>query len=290
VTRRSWVEPVAILASLALALTACRWNDTILAVHDSGPDTGGPADANNGTDQAGSCSSRPVVDAGGDLGQGLVAWYRCESATGTDGTVLPDSSTRGNDAVLRAGASGSAGSTFSAGKIGNALNLVEASKGYVELPPGLLANACEATIATWVYINSDSNAWARIWDFGADTNSYMFLTRITNLDQLARFGITIAGSAHEQLITGSTAVPFRKWTHVAVVLGPSGGMLYFDGQVVGTNPSMTLRPADLGSMPNIYIGRSQYSVDPYLNGSVDEFRVYNRALSPEEVQALAGST
>lgn len=236
------------------------------------------------------CGRQVAIDAGGGLGEGLVAWYRCESGTGAGGKVLPDSSGRGHDGTLLAGEAGSAGHSFSSGKVGNALNLVEANKGYVALPAGLLADACEATIAAWVYVNSDSNSWSRIWDFGNDTNSYMFLTRITNTDQLARFGITNAGGAREELIIGQTPVPYRKWTHVAVVLGPSGGTLYFDGVVFGTNPSMALRPADLGSTANNYIGRSQYAVDPYFNGSVDEVRVYSRALSPEEIRALAEGT
>lgn len=273
-----------ILPSVALALTACRWSDPLLVVHDGG------TDRNGGTDQSTSCSSQAGIDASGDLTEGLVAWYRCESAAGPSGTVLPDSSGHGNDGTLVTGAGGSPGYSFAPGKVGNALDLTEANKGYAALPAGLLANACEATIATWVYINSDSNAWARIWDFGNGTNAYMFLTRITNVDQLARFGITVGGSAHEELIKGQTAVPFRKWTHVAVVLDASGGTLYFDGAVAGTNSSMTLRPADLGSTANNYIGRSQFSIDPYLEGSVDEFRIYNRALSPDEIQALANGS
>jgi hypothetical protein len=236
--------------------------------------------------KGGLCGDRVAIDAGGAT-EGLVAWYRCESATGAAQSVLADSSGHGNDATLHAGAGTSAGHTFSAGKVGNALNLIEADKGYVAMPAGLLANACEATIATWVYVNSDSNSWSRIWDFGSDTTSYMFLTRITNTDQLARFGITNKGGSNEEVVKGQTPVPYRKWTHVAVVLGPSGGTLYFDGEVVGTNPSMALRPVDLGSTSKNYIGRSQYTADPYFNGSVDEFRVYTRALSADEIRTLA---
>jgi hypothetical protein len=251
----------------------------------------GLPDSDAGTDAMeagmGACGNHAAIDAGGGLTDGLVAWYRCEAATGASETVLPDASGRGNDATLHAGTGTSAGQTFSAGKVGNALTLIEANKGYVAMPAGLLANACEATIAAWVYVNSDNNSWSRIWDFGSDTTSYMFLTRITNTDELARFGITNKGGSNEEVIKGQTPVPYRKWTHVAVVLGPAGGTLYFDGEVVGSNPSMALRPADLGSTSKNYIGRSQYTADPYFNGSVDEFRVYTRALSADEIRTLA---
>jgi hypothetical protein len=49
---------------------------------------------------------------------------------------------------------------------------------------------------------------------------------------------------------------------------------------------MTLRPADLGSTPNNYIGRSQFSWDPYFDGDIDELRIYNRALSADAIKAL----
>ena len=62
--------------------------------------------------------------------------------------------------------------------------------------------------------------------------------------------------------------------------------VYVDGLKAGENASITLRPADLGNTPNNFIGRSQVAADPYLNGSIDEFRVYDRALSPGEIQAL----
>ena len=307
---------------VALPVAACSWSDALLTAHDGGGaggpasgGTGGAADGGAGgavgggadggaggahggagAEAAGEacagsvCGSHVGVDAGNGLTEGLVAWYRCESAAGTTETVLPDSTAHGNDGTLVTGAAGAPGHSFAAGRIGNALDLSYANEGYVTLPAGLLADACEATIATWVYINSNVNAWTRIWDFGQDTTSYMFLTPITNTDDLARFGMSICGNTQEEVITGQAPIATLTWTHVAVVLGPSGGTLYVDGAPVGTNSSMTLRPADLGSTPYNYIGRSQFSDDPYLDADIDDFRVYDRALSPEEIQALASGS
>jgi uncharacterized protein len=88
------------------------------------------------------------------------------------------------------------------------------------------------------------------------------------------------------MIDGQASLPTGIWTHVAVVLGPAGGLLYLDGAVVGTSAGMTLRPADLGAMPASYIGRSHFAGDPYLDGRIDDLRIYNRALSPEEILSL----
>jgi len=264
------------------ATTACRWNDALLTIRE-----GGALLHDSGTSLSGVCANHESIDGSAGSTSSLVAWYPCESAAGAAETLLPDSTLHGNDGTLMTGTGGGAGYSFATGKVGNALDLVLAKKGYVTLPAGLLAEACEATIATWVYINSNVNAWTRIWDFGQDTNVYMFLTPITNTDNVARFGISLNGNTHEEDIIAPTEVPTLKWTHVAVVLGPSGGILYFNGVPVGSNTSMTLRPANLGHTQNNYIGRSQFSDDPYLDGDIDELRIYDRALSPEEILALA---
>ena len=224
------------------------------------------------------------VDAGtgGTLSQGLIAWYACEQASGT--TTLPDQSGNNNATLGSNGTGGASGYSFSTGKVNNALTLNGASKGYVALPAGILADACEATVATWVYLNSNPN-WQRVWDFGKDEKVYMFLTT-NSYTHLLRFAITLGGNTEEHGLTAGSTLPLNEWKHVAVVLGPSGGILYVDGQPVATDPDLALRPADLGSTPNNYIGRSQFSADPYLDGRIDEFRVYDRALSPLEIQAL----
>ena len=48
---------------------------------------------------------------------------------------------------------------------------------------------------------------------------------------------------------------------------------------------ITIRPADFNPIFN-YIGRSQFKGDPMFKGDVDDLRIYNYALSPDEVNAL----
>jgi hypothetical protein len=256
-----------------------------------GAATGGTSGA-SGIDAGSVCTGYlpAAVDAGST--QGLVAYYPCESASGTQ---LPDVYGN-NNATLVTGTGGTPGYSFAPGKTGNgnALDLVKASQGYVTLPAGLLATACEATIAIWVNINSTASSadWQRVFDFGKDQNVYMFLTPSNSLTHVLRFAISVNGNkaGNEQIIDGKAALPAGSWNHVAVVLGSGGGILYLNGTQVGSNAGLTLRPADLGNSPNYYIGRSEFSTDPYFDGDVDEIRIYNRALAPAEIQALASGT
>jgi len=83
-------------------------------------------------------------------------------------------------------------------------------------------------------------------------------------------------------------LPAGAWHHVAVTLSGSVGTLYVDGVAVGTNSSMSNKPSALGATTLNYIGRSQFSSDPYLNSIIDEFRIYNRALSAAELKNVYG--
>jgi hypothetical protein len=74
---------------------------------------------------------------------------------------------------------------------------------------------------------------------------------------------------------------------VAVTMNAGIGILYLDGMAVGTNHNLTLNPASLGSTTRNFLGRSQSASDPYLNGALDEFRIYNAALSSAEIAATA---
>ena len=55
---------------------------------------------------------------------------------------------------------------------------------------------------------------------------------------------------------------------------------------MATNSNMTLKPSSLGDTTQNYLGKSQWN-DPYLNGSLDDLRIYSRALSAAEIGELA---
>ena len=131
------------------------------------------------------------------------------------------------------------------------------------------------------------NTWSRVFDFGTGTTVNMFLT--VSAGTAPRFAITTGGGgAAEQVINATSPLAAGQWTHLAVSLNGNVGRLYVNGVEVGTNPNMTLRPSSLGPTTQNWIGRSQYG-DPNLNGTVDDFQIYDRALSADEILALGGA-
>jgi DUF1680 family protein len=67
--------------------------------------------------------------------------------------------------------------------------------------------------------------------------------------------------------------------------------LYIDGEPVATNPNMTLSPADLGETSGNWLGRCQFPQRnvSYLNAQLDEFQIFDRALTRDEVRSLMTS-
>src|SRR3954452_4878905 len=172
------------------------------------------------------------------------------------------------------------------GKLGNAVKL-SGSGDYVALPNGLTSSLTgDYTVSTWVNLAARTT-WSRVFDFGTGTTRNMFLTVSSGTNP--RFAITTGGGGAEQQLNGSAPLPLNQWVHLAVTVNETTGTLYVNGTPAGTNSNMTLHPSDLGATTQNWIGRSQYG-DPLLNGTVDDFQVYSRALSASEVADLAAGT
>jgi len=169
--------------------------------------------------------------------------------------------------------------------VGNALKLSASNQAYVSLPKGITAQLTEATIATWVKLNTGT-AFQRIFDFGIDTNTFMYLVN-SGSSGTVRFRIQSTSLDKNQILEGADALPVGKWIHVAVTVGDVGLSIYLDGAQIAQKAPAVLRPSDLGDTGNNFIGRSPFAMDPYLDGQIDEFRIYNRVLSPEEIGVLA---
>lgn len=172
------------------------------------------------------------------------------------------------------------GTAWTTGRSGQAVDL-SGSGAHVVLPSGLLAGAAAFSVATWVRLDTVTT-WSRVFDFGSGTGAYAFLSPRSSAGG-ARFAVTTGGAGAEQQINAPTALPQGVWTHVAVTQNGDLGVLYVNGLEVARNSAMTARP---GNTTQNWIGRSQYGGDPFLDGAVDSFRVYGRALTAAEVANL----
>ncbi|MEL0455744.1 LamG-like jellyroll fold domain-containing protein [Flavobacteriaceae bacterium SZ-1-7] len=213
-----------------------------------------------------------------DITSGLALRYTFSNATNN---IVSDESANNYSAILRGNA------TISNKDNNTTLSLDGGENNYLEIintnnPGNLFGSLSEFTISAWVYINANST-WCRIFDFGSGTNNYLFLAPQGGSGNV-RYAIKYNGT--EVSIDGSSALAIGEWVHVAVSYSGSTARIYvnsvLDGQ--GTIP---YSPATLGTnnYTQNYLGKSQWP-DPYFNGNITDFRIYDRALSPADINEL----
>ncbi len=201
------------------------------------------------------------------------AWLKFDESSGT--TAADSSGNNWNGTLVN-------GPTWTSGKRANAVNL-DGTNDHVTLPTGVVNGLTDFTIATWVKLDTVST-WSRLFDFGTGTENHMFLTPRDSWSNVMRFVIKTP-TGGERVVEANTALTTGSWKHVAVTRSQQTVTIYLDGVAVGSNSSMPFSPSDLGNTTQNRIGRSQYN-DPYLDGQVDDFRIYERALSAADLAAL----
>lgn len=193
----------------------------------------------------------------------LVTWYKFDQLSGTN---VPDLSGAGKHGTAVNGASMM---TIDAK---DAIDLDHDSEQHVTLPAGIGAELADYTLSTWMYLDSKTGDWARIFDFGTGSNaSTTFLTPNLRLDNRGA------------VVTATTGVPkVGEWTHIAVSKTGDKLTVYSNGVAVAEMTDGAL----LGDTSRNYIGRSNYGADPYLDGKISDFRLYNQGLSEEEIKEV----
>ncbi|KAL2105055.1 hypothetical protein VUR80DRAFT_9080 [Thermomyces stellatus] len=196
-----------------------------------------------------------------------------------DSTVL-DASGNGNDGTL----------VGSPELTANGLRL-DGVDDHVQLPDDLLRDLTALTISTQVLIRSEQAGNYFIFGLGVTTsgdgNGYVFAT-----GNPLRAAISPGNWEGEAESRTDDDLPRDVWRTVTYTLDSASGeaALYLDGEKVAglTNDNPVVAPGTIGGgmTPNNYIGRSQYEADSYLAGSVRDFRIYDTALTEEEVKGL----
>ena len=212
-------------------------------------------------------SSVAQIDVNGSLTEGLVGWWKFDE---TDGTIAYDSSGIGNDGNL------TNGPTWVEGKIGGALNF-DGVNDFVQISnmQSFFSNA--ASFTTWVKVLSYSLANEQglaVFGVGQNLhypysgNSQLYVNILRSINRVSYI---------------QTTVNFSDWHHVSITTQNNGYWVMYH------NSSQISRvDAEPLSLPNNKsFGRSVYdSSFRYLNGLLDDVRIYDRALSAVEVRAL----
>ncbi|PLX21290.1 hypothetical protein C0584_03125 [Candidatus Parcubacteria bacterium] len=133
------------------------------------------------------------------------------------------------------------------------------------------------TISAWVYPENISD-WGQIFSKrdGYGASSMRFNLAVTSVGSLVYQTGTEARDTTYDL-------PLNQWTHIALVPSSINTLLYVNGDLTNTVASTTLG-TDAASVVNI--GATDNCSDDFFDGSLDEIRIFNYALSASEIKSL----
>jgi hypothetical protein len=172
---------------------------------------------------------------------------------------------------------------------------------YADLPNGLISQLTDATLVTWLVWTNSNDCWPRVFDFGSSDMGEDQVGKATTSLFATPMHCGVGGMGptayYENATDGLGAVdsnvqfPSLQIASIAVVFDETGGemRLYVAGaQVLPTvNGEEKLKaPLSMLSDVNDWLGRSQFVGDPYLQGTYDEFRIYDSALTSEQIAAV----
>ena len=178
--------------------------------------------------------------------------------------------------------------TFAAGEVGQAFNF-NGTNGYIQLSGNYDVNG-PRTLEGWVYANPNTGLGMPIFVGGTSGSGDFFgIAGTSGNCNIGQYNLYIDHWGYPCL-NGQVAVTPNAWNHVAMTYDGSNIVFYVNG-IAGPVINQTLYNYSLnsGTIGGNLIGGS--TSQPIFSGLIDEFTIYNRALTAAEIQSVfkAGS-
>jgi hypothetical protein len=180
------------------------------------------------------------------------------------------------------------------------INTNPATGQYVDLPNNI-AKTRAYTMEAWTTFRGGA-PWQRIADFGNNSwnmeilptdkttigqegNGFMFLSPSNRFGHpVAQLSVNSWGGSSDTDFVGAVApLPQNTEVHIVYSHDPDTGVdaLYVNGALWG----QAVADHDASGMNylNYWLGRSQFHADPFYNGTINEFRLYDNGLTGAQV-------
>ncbi len=152
---------------------------------------------------------------------------------------------------------------------------------YIEVPHDDLLNLTDNfTISLWIKQEEGKTPGYRLVDktTAGVNDGYLFDTYDGSTGRRLRLCAGIED------VSANTVYSLNEWHHVAVVFSKGVSTFYLDGKPDGSEQhnSPSIRTNSL----NLLIGRAHTSKKEFFKGALDDIRIYNRALSEQEIKEI----
>ena len=229
--------------------------------------------------------SATTEGANAELEQGLVGWWKMDNIQ--VGKVV-DSSGKGNDGEIVGICEPAEGFVGS--------GALQITNGGVKIADDPSLHPERFTIAMWVKWAEGQGALARLVQLGNDNKESLVILGgggasdsgpSANVVYFTVFASnpTEEGDASSFDIRAPGVFKGGKWRHVAAIYDGPDMLLYIDGEVVAEKTIGDVKLFAVEGNP-LAIGCRPPNMDRGFNGVVDDVRMYNKALSAEDVRKL----
>jgi len=217
----------------------------------------------------------------GDVTSGLVGHWKLDETSGTN--IIDYASN--NDGTVQGGLDPSTASVD--GAIGQGLQLQRSSGDYIALGPdntGLLGSAL-GSISLWFKTNGGAADVQTLWyaadecggGFGNENELHIHLAPTNNLGFFINGSGSVSFSAPQE-------VNDNRWRHIVAIWDISGeASIYIDAQLAA---DATHGANEFLFGADMRIGATCNDTSRNFNGAIDDVRIYNRALSADDVALL----
>lgn len=219
-----------------------------------------------------------LVEADATKDNGISLHFEFDETTGD---IASDSGPAGaNSSIIN----GDGAANWVDGVVGTGALSLNGSNEYIETVPFFSETTNKLTMTAWVKLN-DLDAFDGVIVHRDATTMGLLIGQSAD-----KVGYLWNADAQTFGFLGGPDLNTDVWTFIAVVIEPDKATLY--AQELGGTLNSGINYNDHAEL-TITDGRFNIGLDPasgttrYLDGLIDDVRVYNRALSPFEIQALA---
>ncbi len=204
----------------------------------------------------------------------LILYYSFDE----DGKDVADDSGNGFDAEI------SVADWTKDGKHGGAMEFDGGSavKSPAEVPGLTDVELTAMTVEHWVMLNALTGETQQIWEALNSAGAWPAETFIEGSAEMVFYIYDTKNTEHR---TPIPELPTKEWVHIAGTYDGSVQKSYVNGEVVSEDAwsgKFTIFPSDAGA---IVLGKDNEADIQYLNGFIDEFAFYTRALTEAEINA-----
>ena len=207
----------------------------------------------------------------------LVGWWPMTCATGS---TARDMSGNGNDGTWTGTKAGTNG-YWSTGKNGPWSGHFNGTDNYVKITSTILFSSNPFTISAWANTAGNSSGYQEIWNSGYNGGNVDVELNLLNNKPTAYIRNT---SGTECNAGSSSTITLNKW-HLLTMTKSSNVLLYVDGAQVASCSIVSGSYDTAGVLPVIGNGNGAIN-NHWFNGGISDVRIYTRALSQAEIQAI----